>query len=118
MSLTASATSIDRTLNRVCVEGTIAYSGSYPTNGDTLDLSALGVPSDQLPIQVDIYEATTAANKPAYGALYVYLPGTTQANGVMEMFNGTTQISTATYASIFGSVTVVLKFRAWFPALL
>ena len=117
MALTAAATFIDNTPGRFVVEGTISYSGSYPTNGDTLDLSQLGVPSDQVPTSVEIVEVTPAASKPAYGANFVYLPGSTQANGVVEIFNGTTEITTGTYASIFGTVPVALFFRAWFPSL-
>jgi hypothetical protein len=63
-----------------------------------------------------VWEATTAANAPAYGGYFLYLPGTTLANGILEIFNGTTQAtaSASTYASIFGSVTPVIRFRAWF----
>ena len=113
--LKATADSIDNTGNNLIVFGTITASGSYPTNGDTLDLSQLGVASDSLPRVVEIFEATPAPG-PAYGASFTYLPGTTQANGLMEIFNGTAQIATATYATIFGTVPVVLKFRASFPA--
>ena len=113
-SLLTDISQVDSSLREFFVDGTIAYSGSYPTNGDTLDLSQLGIPMSQSSfVKVEIWEATTAANAPAYGGYFLYLPGTTTANGLMEIFNGTTQISTATYASIFGSITVALRFRAW-----
>ena len=114
-SLLTDISQADFTLRDGFVDGTIAYSGSYPSNGDTLDLSQLGIPMSQNSfVKVEIWEATTAADAPAFGASFVYLPGTTTANGLMEIFNGTTQESAGTYASIFGSVVPVLRFRAWF----
>lgn len=107
---------IDDTAQEFIADGTLTLSGSYPTNGDTLDLSQLGIPSNSLPVRVQIFEATPAPG-PASGFFFVFLPGTTQANGLMEMFNGTTQQTTATYASIVGGITgFVLRFRAWFPS--
>jgi hypothetical protein len=114
-SLLTDVSLLDSTLSEFIVDGSIAYSGSYPTNGDTLDLSQLSIPSSALPRKVEIYEATPAPGQ-AFGASFLYLPGTTLANGLMEIFNGTTQETTGTYASIFGSVAVVLKFRAWVPS--
>jgi hypothetical protein len=105
----------DTTQRTFVADGTITYSGSYPTNGDTLDLSQLGIPANAVPISVEIYEATPAPG-PAYGANFLYLPGTTQANGLMEIFNGTVQEGTNTYAGLFGSIPVVLRFIARFAA--
>ena len=108
-SLLTDISQVDFTLRSFEVDITITASGSYPTNGDTLDLSQLGIPMSQNTfLQVEIWEATPAPG-PAYGASFLYLPGTTTASGLMEIFNGTTQITTGTYASIFGSVAVVLR---------
>jgi hypothetical protein len=115
-ALLTDVSQIDSTARTFLVDGTIAYSGSYPTNGDTLDLSQLGIPSNSVPIEVCIFEATPGASAPAYGAQFVYLPGSSQANGLMEMFNGTAQIATATYATIFGAIPVALKFQARFTS--
>lgn len=115
-TLDTDVSQLDTTREQYIVDGTISYSGSYPTNGDTVDFSQLGIPSLQPPVRIEIYEATTAANKPAYGAYFIYLPGSTLANGVVEIFNGTTQVGTATYSSIFGTIPVVLRFRAWFKS--
>lgn len=117
-TLDSDVSQIDTTREQYIVDGAIAYSGSYPTNGDTLDLSQLGIPSLNLPVKVEIYEATTAANKPAYGGVFLFLPGTTLANGLMEIWNGTTQITTATYATVFGAIVVALRFRAWFKSMI
>ncbi len=114
-ALITDTSQLDNTQNELLVEGTLTFTGSYPTNGDTLDLSQLGIPSNSLPRRVEVFEATPAPG-PAYGASFVFLPGTTQANGLLELFSGTTQIATDTYANIFGAVaaTIVVKFRAWF----
>ncbi len=114
-ALITDTSQLDNTQDRLLVEGTLTFSGSYPTNGDTLDLSQLGIPSNSLPFEVEVFEATPAPG-PAYGAHFVFLPGTTQANGLLELFNGTTQIATDTYANILGAVaaTIVVRFRAWF----
>lgn len=105
----------DRTQNEVFVDGTLTLSGTYPTNGDTLSFGGLGIPSNQLPNKVEIYEATPAAG-PASGYAFIFLPGTTQFNGLMEVFNGTTQLTTGAYGTPPFAITgFTLKFRAWFP---
>lgn len=109
---------IDTTQTQVLADGIITLSGSYPTNGDTLDLSQLGIPSTFVPTKVEVFEATPAAGKPASGYAFVFLPGTTQANGIVEMFNGTSQVTTQTYADLDLPADFVLQFRASFPSLL
>src|ERR1017187_9078362 len=104
----------DSTRTKIVAEGSITVSGSYPTNGDTLDLSKLGIPTDQT-LEVEIYEAKPAPG-PASGYVFVFLPGTTQANGLMEMFNGTTQVTTQTYANLSLPATFALRFRIWAAA--
>ena len=68
---------------------TITATGSYPANGDTLDLTALsgalgqiGVPTDTLPIMGTIQSANSSG---VSGYVYAYRPGTTQANGKMQV---------------------------------
>jgi len=105
---------IDVTQQEFIVDGTVVFAGSYPTNGDTLSFAGLGIPSNQIPNKVELFEATPAPG-PASGFGFLYLPGTTQANGLVELFNGTTQQTAGTYASILTQTGFVLRFRAWFP---
>ena len=105
---------IDTTQQEFIVDGIVTLTGSYPTNGDTLSFAALSIPSNQLPNKVELFEATPAPG-PASGLVFVYLPGTTQATGILVIFNGTTQQTTATYASILTVTGFSLRFRAWFP---
>jgi hypothetical protein len=117
MAAKATVTSIDNTQNSFIVTGTVALSGTYPTNGDTLDLSQLGVPSSSIPFFVELLEQTPSPG-PASGYAFSYLPGTTQANGVMEVFNGTTQFTTQAYGTPPFAITgFVLGFRAYFVSL-
>jgi len=68
---------------------TITASGNYTAGGDTLDLTALtgalgqvGVPTETLPITATIQSANSSGLS---GFLYGYRPGTTQANGKMQV---------------------------------
>jgi len=75
---------------------TITASGSYPANGDTLDLTALFalaagapgsmVPTAALPLKVDIKSNKGTAQANLF--VYNYLPGTTLANGKMQIYTG------------------------------
>lgn len=72
--------------------GTLTLSGNYggsTTNGDTLDLTkyqwqGMGLNTTVLPISVTIQE-TTAAGTAAGGYTYLFSPGTTLANGVVQV---------------------------------
>lgn len=111
------STGIDSTQCQFIATGTVALTGTYPTNGDTLDLSQLGVPSTGLPLQVELWE-TTPAPGPQSGYTFLYVPGTTQANGLVEAFNGTTQFTTQAYGTPPFAITgFQLSFRAYFPSL-
>ena len=117
MAAKATVTFIDNTQNEFLVVGTVALTGTYPTNGDTIDFSQLGVPATSVPTIVEFFEQTPSPG-PASGYSFVYLPGTTQANGLLEIFNGTTQFTTQAYGTPpFGITGFVLGFRAWFVSL-
>jgi len=116
-ALISASTPIDATLNQFQAYGTITPSGTYPTNGDTMDLSQLGIPGNAVPF-VEIFEYTPASGKPASGFHFVFLPGTTQANGVMEIFDGANQVTTQTYAALDLPADFVLMFRMWVPSFL
>ena len=105
----------DMTQQEVLVDGIITLSGSYTANGDTLNLAGLGIPSNQVPTEVRIFE-TTPAPGPQSGYAFRYVPGTTQANGLVEIFNGTTQLSAGAYGTpVLGATGFALRFNARFP---
>ncbi len=123
MSAVAAVTNIDHTKDRFIAEGTITLSGNYggaSSHGDTLDLSGLGVPSNQLPTVVEIFEASPAGAAPSAN-IFRYMPGTTQANGSLSVFvaAGTEYTQASAYGTPpFAIVAFALKFRASFPAFL
>jgi hypothetical protein len=112
--LSSDVSQIDDTAGEFIVDGTITLTGSYATNGDTLDFSQLGLPCTGLPTKVEIYEATPAPG-PAYGGIYTYVPGTTQANGLVQLnVSAGTQTAAVAYSGL--ATGFALRFRAWFPS--
>ena len=93
----------------------VTLTGSFASNGDTLDLSQLGVQSNSAPVCVEFIEITPAPG-PLKGATWLYVPGTSQANGLLEAFNGTTQLTASgnTYASLSLGATFTLMGIATF----
>lgn len=114
MSVALTLTSQDFTQDNVVAYGTVALTGTYPTNGDAVDFGTLGIQSNEPPIRVEFFELTPSPG-PQSGYAFVFLPGTGQA-GLIELFNGTTQATTATYASLITVSGFVLGFRATFPS--
>ncbi len=90
---------------------TITTSGTYATHGVTLDLSQLGIPSEYPPTDYHIFE-TPSAGSDQSGSDYLFCPGTTQANGVLQIFKGGTQQTDAT-----AFPTTTLSAVLWFPNL-
>jgi len=82
----------------------LTASGSYPgtSAGDTLSLIGI-VPSNSVPIFVTIDEEPPEGTL-ASGLLFRFAPGTTQANGAMQVFqsgsSGQANLGNVTYASV------------------
>ena len=113
MSLVAAAPTVPAIDNFDVFEfiGPITISGSYVNNGVTFDLTPLGALSNSLPILVDITETAASGGVPS-GYNFVYVPGTTIANGVIVAFStGGTQAAASTFASL--GITA-LTYRAVF----
>lgn len=85
-TLTATITSVDTTQRNFTVRGTIAATGNYTTGGDTLSLQSGDVPVNSAPIEVRIQSQATSG--PTNLFEYHYVPGTTPANGKMQIFTG------------------------------
>lgn len=125
MSIAVALTNYDTTQNEIVVDGTLTLTGNYgggSTHGDTLNLSGLDIKSGSVPTRVAIWEAP-AAGTSATGYSYNFSPGTTQANGVMQVF-GTGASSGAagteyTQGSAYSAplLAAVVKFKAWFASL-
>jgi len=84
MALSFSVTTTDRSTNAIRVYGTIAASGSYSTSGDTLSFAGFDqIKSDTIPFFVTIQSQKGTG---ASGFEYRFVPGTTMANGKMQVF--------------------------------
>lgn len=113
------------------VFGKVTPSGSYATGGDTLDLSSSSLfsttasapgkslPSAGLPIYVRFWSAKSAASPQTNLFVYNFAPGTTNANGKMQVFTGAaaqtalTELSAGAYPA--GVTADVIYFEAAFP---
>ena len=122
MSATVSVTQAtlgnpDNTQNYLVVRGTISLTGSYAAGGDVLSFAGVSdlIKSGEPPVEVRIYETTPAANGPGSGYAFNFLPGTTQANGAMTVFNGTSQFSGSYGSPPFSVTNFQLSFTAYFP---
>ena len=114
----------DTTQKQVFIDFTVVLTGNYggaSTNGDTLDLTALGdaLKSSQLPNWVQFGEYPPAGTAPT-GYQFGYATGTTQKNGVLTIMGGAgtpvgTVASTSTAPTITtssGGVTTALGVAA------
>lgn len=119
MAAAVTVTNITNNLNEVIVEGTVALTGNYggaASHGDTLDLSGTGASSNSLPTLVELNESSPAGAVPS-GNIFRYMPGTTQANGVLNIYTaaGAEYTEASAYgAPPFAIVGFVLKIRAIF----
>ena len=125
MGMTAVLVNLEHTQNEFIATGTITLSGNYGTSGsplphgDTLDMSQMGVPTQAIPYSVEAWSTVTAGSAPVIDR-YDFLPGTTQANGILQCATAGSEITPgATYASTapFNATGYKLNFRAWFKAL-
>ena len=113
----AVVTNLDHTKNKIIVDGTITLAGSYATNGDTLDLSGLGVPSNSLPLSVSAW-STVSQGSGALKDAYTFVPGTKQNNGLLQIVVNNAEMAAGTYAGTTptNATGYVLHFQAEFPA--
>ncbi len=78
---------IDNTQSQFILQANVLLTANYggsSTHGDTLDLSTAGVPSNAIPSWVIFVEQSPAGALPSAN-IYTYMPGTTQANGVLNV---------------------------------
>ncbi len=109
----------DTTGRQVIAEGTIALTGNYGganTHGDTLNLIQLGdaLKTSNLPTQVDVWEAPPAGTVPT-GYQFIFCPGTTLLNGVLNISNNLTEYTEASAYSA-GLLAATLRIRVFAPA--
>ena len=93
--------------------GTLTFSGSYVTGGDTLSFNVAGIVSNAAPTRVEVYEEPKTTQT-ATGYNFIYAKGTTSANGAVQIFSPGS--ATGTISSVInaptGSVTNALGVAA------
>jgi hypothetical protein len=124
MALAISAASIDMTQKHLIMTCTIVASGNYTTGGDTLNFQTatftpgIALPATVAPTFVEIKSLSTSG---ASGYDYEFKPGTTPANGLMQVFQAPSSGSNP-LAEIPGSPTAypagvtgdTIICKAWF----
>lgn len=119
MSLVVAVTAEEFTSSYYHIYGTITPSGSYVTAGDTLSFAGLDIiKSGQIPLRVEIYSNRPTSSPQTNLYFYNYAPGTSQANGKMQVFTGAaaqtalTELSAGAYPA--GVTGDVIGFHAVF----
>ena len=88
---------IEKTAKTLHLYIVITATGSYSTGGDTLDLTQVfgtgglpgySFPLASLPEKIEILSVKPAATPQTNSFVYQYAPGTTLANGKMQVFTG------------------------------
>jgi hypothetical protein len=103
IAVTIPAQNIDATGVLVWALGTLAFSGSYTTGGDTLDLSQQPlVPSTQVPIQATVQGQS--------GYNYVFIPGSAlNTNKVKIYSSGQTELAAGAYPAAITNDSVGIQ---------
>jgi len=127
MSVAVAVTKVDFTNSHFVVFGTFTLSGNYgeaAADGDVVDFTAARINSNQPPDWVEVKDGQAAGNTP-YGYSYNFAPGTTQANGKLQVLNQATAAAKTgavqfTEGDAYSGGTpsldaAVLNFIAWFP---
>lgn len=93
---------------------TLAFSGTYPTGGDTLNLAVQGMLSQFAPIEAKIYEQPTVASGAVFtGYQFCFVKGTGPANGKLQINASQGSPFSGSYGTTFA--TTIVKARVHFP---
>lgn len=105
--------------NQLIISGAVALTGNYVTHGDVLSFLGFDViKSSYPPLRVELFE-TPAAGVTASGYVLQFVPGTTQGNGVIQIFDTgaasgdpLTELAAGAYPA--GLTGAIIGCRAWF----
>lgn len=108
--------SFDSTINQSQITGTLRFTGSYVTNGDTFDLTQLTYGPESLNFNtiphIKLYEEPAAGTAPS-GYSFIFCPGTTQANGVIAIMSApATQFAAGAYNAALLAAVVRFEISA------
>jgi hypothetical protein len=123
MAIAVTVQRVDSTQNQFVIDGTLTFSGSYTANGDVVNFALDQFKTQaKTPIVVEVFEvpvgATGVGAPAASGLRFIYVNGTTLANGRLQIYTPNTtpiaQIS-GTYAGLTVPLSTV-QFRAYIPS--
>lgn len=107
---------VDNTQQETFVDFVATLTGDYggaSTHGDTISFAGFDLlKSNNLPNKVEIWESPASGTAPT-GYIFTYCPGTTLANGVLNISNDLTEYTEASAYSA-GLLAAVVRVRAWF----
>jgi hypothetical protein len=110
MAVTATLLSQKWDSKNLWIEVKLVFTGSYTQGGDTVNLQGLGIQSTTAPLFMDVQStAGTAGQAPLR---YQWVPGTTQANGLLRAFSGAAEVATGAYPASILADTAYALFRS------
>lgn len=115
MPITMTVVGVTQTGNQLRVVCALAFTGSYPTGGDTIDLTTLIGQGHGVGIAV--FSSPPIAEDAALGGGYdmEFIPGSALNNWKGKIFGtGGTEISAGTYASVAALLSASLNSQAEF----
>jgi hypothetical protein len=94
---------------RLWIHLALVFSGSYVTGGDTLNLQSLGIKASAAPAMWATIEGQALGSN---GTQYVWIQGTTQANGKVGVTQGAgVEVAAGAYpASVTGDTVNMLSY--------
>jgi hypothetical protein len=97
---------------RLWIHLALVFSGSYVTGGDTLNLTGLGLKCSQ---PTSMWASIDGQALGANGTQYVWIPGTTLANGKVGVTQGAgVEIAASTYPASVSGDTVNMMTHSLF----
>lgn len=109
MAVTATLMSQKWDSKNLWIEVKLAFSGNYTQGGDTVNLQGLGIQSSGAPLFMSVESsAGTAGQAPLR---YQWVPGTTQANGLLRAFSAAAEVATGAYPASILADTAYALFR-------
>lgn len=94
---------------KLWVQLSLAFSGNYTSGGDTLNLQSLGIQGNSIPSYMVIRSTSGTAAQTLNN--YSWVKGTTAANGLVRVFVGTAESSTAAYPAAISGDTALAEFK-------
>lgn len=94
---------------KLWVELSLAFSGSYVSGGDTVNLQTLGIQSTGNPTVMDVKSTSGVAAQTLNS--YIWVKGTSLANGLIRCFVGTAEVSAGAYPAAVSGDTAVALFQ-------